>query len=962
MKDQFDESSLNEQAINDVETARLALRWALDKIRALQEDSTRSKQLIQERSSQASFLEGQLKGKNSELEKILHSHEEEIKSKQDSLEYQFRSKLERLGEREKELEDKVSKQEEILKVKENKLLDDYQKKSDELRARWAQVEAELWKLRQEQMTKQAEFEKLYAARLEDERAKSAAEMESVRAGLERTYADRLADFEKREVAVNEELKKQEAVLKWAKDSFQKETGEREKALKQKDLEIDKKLMEKNQEIEDYKVKLGLLQKQLSDLPEAVRKRDEDLNRYKQAMESLESVIRTLESEKKSLQGDSEHKIFTLNENLEAERTKYREMEAEIPKRLKIAIEHERGRLAEKLYEAENNFKEDLRKRAEEIEFLEKNMKMFEDNGKTLQAERDALSNKVEQLQTQYRVRQDEFSFREKQLQSEYDVRLKVEIEKQNSALKNEVETGHRIYEDNLRLKIEEIAHLRRELESAVTEKMAFQGQVGDLRRAADALHEKSETDISAVRSQLKAAYEKQLAEDLGEASRRAAAEKQKLSAAFDAQLNDARLETIRKDDEVQKLRTAIVRLEEEKKFALSEERQRGKAELQAQAAAFADTVRLHEEKIVQLNRSVEIRKVEAEEALLLERERLEHLYSEKEKDFDERLARKETEAARFKEDLVKANTEKANVEAIAAKEDELHSGRIRVLNEKLLAKDAEVQRKLEEVVKRESERAQDLASKKNQELDALRLAKESQEDAYRRSLEDFRSKLSEAVGRMEALKAMADERGTHLEALQIELAQTKKFSSEENASLAAKLAGKEKDWRDTRAEYEKFKAAAEEVAKDAQRQANDYLMKLKSSEEQRALKDKALEAVRRETEFWKNEAAKKAEESAAREKAGTHELMALKDALGQREVELDRSKSQADELGKTVSRLKEQNRRLVESNSSSEASLGECVKSLENENAALRKVSQEYERSKIIMEQLKEKLRSWKSQ
>lgn len=349
MKDQFDESSLNEAAINDVETARLALRWALDKIRALQEDSLRSKQLIQEKSSQTSFLEGQLKGKNSELEKILHSHEEEIKSKQDSLQYQFRSKLERLGEREKELEDKVSKQEEILKAKENKLLDDYQKKSDELRARWAQVEAELWKLRQEQMTKQSEFEKLYAARLEDERAKSAAEMESVRAGFEKTYSDRLGDFEKRESAAGEELKKQEAVLKWARDSFQKDTAEREKTLKQKDLDIDKRLMEKNQEIEEYKVSVGLLGKQLSDLPEAVRKRDEDLNRYKQAMESLEGVIRTLESEKKAFQTDSEHKIFSLNESLEAEKTKYREMEAEIPKRLKIAIEHERGRLAEKLY-------------------------------------------------------------------------------------------------------------------------------------------------------------------------------------------------------------------------------------------------------------------------------------------------------------------------------------------------------------------------------------------------------------------------------------------------------------------------------------------------------------------------------------------------------------------------------------------------------------------------------------
>ena len=71
MNNQFDESSLNESAINDVETARLALRWALDKIRALQEDTLRAKQNLQEKTAQTSFLENQLKGKNSELEKIL---------------------------------------------------------------------------------------------------------------------------------------------------------------------------------------------------------------------------------------------------------------------------------------------------------------------------------------------------------------------------------------------------------------------------------------------------------------------------------------------------------------------------------------------------------------------------------------------------------------------------------------------------------------------------------------------------------------------------------------------------------------------------------------------------------------------------------------------------------------------------------------------------------------------------
>ncbi|HLD29208.1 MAG TPA: hypothetical protein VJC03_02615, partial [bacterium] len=478
------------------------------------------------------------------------------------------------------------------------------------------------------------------------------------------------------------------------------------------------------------------------------------------------------------------------------------------------------------------------------------------------------------------------------------------------------------------------------------------------------------------------------------------------SVAFDAQLNDVHLETIRKDDELQKLRTVIVRLEEEKKFAIAEERQRGKVELQVQAVSFADTVKIYEDKIIQLNKAAEKLKIEREEAILFERERLERLYSEKEKDLDERLLRKEQEmsrlksdlderlahkdqeAARLREELIKIDNEKTNAGTLFANESELHNGRIRVLNEKLLAKDADAQRKLEEAVKRESERAEDLASKKNQEISALQSAKESREDVYRKSLEDFRAKLSEAVGKVETLRKTADERGGRLEALQMELAQTQKFFSEENTALTARLAGKEKDWRDIKAEYEKLKAVSEETAKGAQRQGNDYLLRLKNSEEQRVSKDRILETMKREMEFWKNEAAKKDEEtnnlkgnyakdlemerkdgrlsyekavaeSSAREKAATREFMALKDALNQREVEADRFKSQAEELEKMFSRLKEQNRRQAESNSASVAGFEERIGNLEAENAGLRKLSQEYEQAKIVIEQLKEKLKSF---
>ena len=650
MNNQFDGSALNEADINDVETARKALRWTLDKIRALQEETLRVKQKLQEKTARTDFLESQLKGKSSELEKILHSHEDEIKSRRDSLEYQFRSKLDRLAEREKELEDKVYKQEEILKHKENKLLDDYQKQSEELRVRWTQAEAELLKLSQEQMIKQQEFERLCAIKSEDERRAAAAETESIRAGLEKACSDRLSEFKKRENSVTEEFKKQEAVLGWARDSFQSEVAEREKVLEQKGLEMEKKLLEKNREVEEYKVTVGLLEKQLCDLPETLRKRDEDLNRYKQAMESLESVIRALETEKKSFQADAEHKLFCLNESLEAEKARYREMEADIPKRLNAAIEHERGRLAERLSEMEDDHKEDLRKRNEEIGCLEKAVKTADENRKTLQNERDAFSHRVEHLQTQCAIRQDEFSFREKQLQSEYDVRLKVEIEKQTAALKNEIESAYRIYEDNLQLKVKEISHLRRELEEAVNDKTAFQTQAAESRRAIDAVNAKAETDLTELRAQLKSAYERQLSEELAEAGSRQAAKKKKLAEVFAEQLNNVRLEVSRKEDEVLRLRTEIARLEDEKQVSAAEERQRGKTELQAQAGSFANTVKIYEEKILQFNKTMEFLKSEEEDAILLERKRLERLYSERERDFDERLARKDAEIARLKEE------------------------------------------------------------------------------------------------------------------------------------------------------------------------------------------------------------------------------------------------------------------------------------------------------------------------
>ncbi|MCX5784093.1 MAG: hypothetical protein NTX59_00205 [Elusimicrobia bacterium] len=903
MNEKFDENSLNEQTINDVETARLALRWSLDKIRVLQEEGLKNRQNLQDRASQSAFLENQLKSKNAEIEKILRSHDEEMKSKQDSLEYQFRSKLERLNEREKELVDKLSKQEEILKQKENKMLDDYQKKSEELRVRWSQVESELWQLRQEQVSKQQEFEKLYSARLESERKKIGEEAELGKAAQEKVYSTRLEEFEKREAAAALELKKQEAVFKWSRDSWQKEVDEREKALKQKDLEIDKKLLEKNQEIEDYRIKLALVDKQLKDLPEAVRRRDQDLERYKDALASLEGVIKTLEIEKKNRREDSDGRISRLTAALETEKSHYRDMEMEIPKRLKIAVEHERNRLAEKLGEVDLNYKQELKKRQEEIDYLARNLKIFEQTMKTMQTDRESAVQKVEQLQTQLSLKAEENSFREKQLQSEYEVRLKVEVEKHIAALRSEIETGGRIYEDSLRMKIEEIAHLRKDVEEVSRDKAGLQSSITALRRELDALGEKREADLQTLRVQLKSVHDSERAAALTESS--------------------------------------AVR----------------KAELDAQAQNFAEERKFTEKKLSQLRGNIEALKIEREEMVLLEHEKLTRIYTEKEKYYDEQLAEKDREAARLKENLRRACDEK-----------------------------------------------QTALSEADQEFEAFKRAHEVQEAEYRRTLEDFRSKLADSLPKTEALKKLSEERQTKLNSLQADLAQAKRNAADEIAVLSDKFSAKEKECRELKYQSETLKSNFEIFVSDDEKKISDMMLKLKNAEEQKAASEKQADSVKKEMEFWRASVAKKDEEIIAlkeeffrtleeekkqagvirdilgkdfteKEKSFAREIAALRDALNEKDVVAEQLRGAAQDLAKNFERAKNNYERAKNNydeertrrsalenevqgvNSALKAKDAE-FKTLAAEFDKMKQISMEYEKSKKLVEQLQEELKS----
>ena len=972
MDEKFDENSFNEAAITDVDTARLALRWALDKIRGLHEADLKVRQNLQEKSSQVSFLENQLKSKNTEIERGTRVHEEEMKSRQDSLEYQFRSRLERLTEREKELEDKISKSEETLKQKETRLLEDYQKKSEELRGRWAQVEGELWQLRQEQRAKQQEFERVYGARLEDEKKKLAEEAAEQKASLELTFRNKIEELEKREHSVGGELKKQEAVLKWAKDSFHKDAEDRERGLKQKELEIDKKILEKNQEIEDYKVKVSMLGKQLDEYPAALKRRDEDLSRYRDAISSLEGVIRTLETEKRNQQADYELRLTKTADALEAEKNHYREMEAEIPKRLKITVEHEHNRFAEKLQEVEHNYREDLAKRQDEIDYLQRNLRTFEETIKTLQGEREAFAHKVDQMQVQYNVNLEEFAFREKQLQSEYDVRLKVEIEKHTGALRSEIDTAGRIFEDSLRLKGDEISHLRKELEEISKDKSAGRERQAALLRELETLRERHQGELDAQKARFKDEYERKLAGEAAKLERFQLQEKERQAAA--AAANEEQLTALKLD---------LQKAADDLRLAVAEERARGAAAMEEKTARQADTLKLKDDKIAELARALEASKLEREELMLLERERLQRLYAEKEKAMDEELAARDAELARSREALGRAAADKEATAAGTAAERRVLEDKLAALAVRLSETESSGGLKLEAAVRRENERYADILARKNSELEAASQLRQAQEDGYRKTLEEFRFKLADALGRFETLKKTAEDRQAQLTILQAESAQERKTSQDAYAHVAARLAEKERDLKSLRTEYGDFKEAFEDEVKEAEARYNEALQKLRTSEEQRAAKDKQLEQFKRESDFWRLEISRKeeeisgvknsalksleterkelrlahekaAQEASQKEKELSRELAALKDQLNAGEYELSELQLRGESQRKTEERLKT---RLQE-----ESALRELAEARAEEAAAdAAKKAEEAERTGQLVEQLKEKIKLWKS-
>jgi len=296
--------------------------------------------------------------------------------------------------------------------------------------------------------------------------------------------------------------------------------------------------------------------------------------------------------------------------------------------------------------------------------------------------------------------------------------------------------------------------------------------------------------------------------------------------------------------------------------------------------------------------------------------------------------------------------------AAAAAERRGLEEKIAALNLRISEDESSAGVKLDAALRREAERYGEIIERKNKELDAAAHLRQSEEDAYRKSLADFRSSLSEALGKMETLKGLADERQAQVLALQVELSQEKKQAGDQTSSLSSRLSDKEKLYRDLMLQHEDLKETFEEEVKVGERRYNDALLKLRAAEEQRAGRDKQIEALKRDLELLRadnlrrdHEASelkssvskqveserremhasgeRRAHEYAQKEKALLAEISSLRDMVNAKDIQLEKQKVQSDEARSSAERL----RGVLEE---------ERVRYVENE-AALRAVKDDYD-------------------
>ncbi|MCK4936117.1 MAG: hypothetical protein KAR84_04630, partial [Elusimicrobiales bacterium] len=248
---------------------------------------------------------------------------------------------------------------------------------------------------------------------------------------------------------------------------------------------------------------------------------------------------------------------------------------------------------------------------------------------------------------------------------------------------------------------------------------------------------------------------------------------------------------------------------------------------------------------------------EREELLLLERVRIEGVFTKKKKDLEEMLLARKEEVALLRDDALHAKHNKEIVLTQVSKEKEELKGKISELADKYNQSETEHHVKLENVIKREAEKFHNVLDKKESEMEALKLLKENQEESYRKSLENFRTKLSDAVGKLETIKHVADDRQNQIASLYMEMTEAKKNYDQELMSSNSKSDDYSRQLKEVKGEYEEQKNNFDTYSDENNKRMNDVMLKLRKTEERfKGLMDKFDEA-KREIELRKIEADKK---------------------------------------------------------------------------------------------------------
>ncbi|MBI4051117.1 MAG: hypothetical protein HY400_01285 [Elusimicrobia bacterium] len=478
MAQPWEETSFSEEAINDIQTARLALRWALDRIHALQDEIIKFEQTVQDKSSQVAFLDNQLKLRSADLAKMLHEREEEIRSEKENLERLLQGRI-----------DTYKRKEEELDLRRRDLEEEYQKKSEEMRTQWSKIEMDLWKSRQEYLQRQDEFLQQQQGVFLQKEKRLREELENYKILLQKEHQSKLLEVERRHQLLQEELKKEEAVFRWARASWEKEVETKEKEWRGREVSFQNKILELEAELKSARGEIQNLEQKVQALSEGLAKKMEETESLRIQILELNNERQTLREKTESLQEEHERMLRETEQ-------KVGRIESDIPSRLKTAQEQGRFEAEKKFEEKAEEFRSQLVQKEEEIGNLDNVIKSLEGMVKVLEGEKQNLLEHSEKVKKDFDRKTERLEEEKRILEEKTSQRLSTAVENEVRQMQEEFDLKKRTVEASLRLREEEVRHLKEMTATLEEERRNWlakeQALREDLRKSQEASLRKSE--------------------------------------------------------------------------------------------------------------------------------------------------------------------------------------------------------------------------------------------------------------------------------------------------------------------------------------------------------------------------------------------------------------------------------------------------------------------------------------